>query len=529
MAFLLCVILAFSLPLKISANVLKDQECDHNQGEKWLGGGQVADYAACKKSCNGTPRCQSITFYDSGGCSLFSTKCEKTKYSANARSERVRELAELSGTPNVECDVNQGEKWLSGGPVADYAACKKSCEAEPKCQSVTFYDSNECSLFLTKCEKTKPKPNARSELVRELAEVKESGVMYGVECDVDQGEIYLAGPKEPDFAACKKSCEDDAQCQSVTFYDHGGCSLFATQCDKTKPSPNAKSKVIRERKQPPPEQCEIDGTCTVSRGEECDRGQGELFLQDGSGIKTYAECKQACMDRIQCQSITYYSSIRTCSLFKTHCKHRKPCKDAVAVTLKADYFNAQECDTGAGEAYLGSSSTNAATVVACRKSCEDAQECRSTTFFKSGWCSHYSTCCEKRKPSPSGQADAVKSAQCVDRCVVENGGCDGKRKCTSTRGVATCGNCRAPFINDGATGCKNPAVKKDPCKTNNGGCHGKRKCTSKNGRVTCGNCPAGYVNNGVNSCSEGLCARARVCVCMCVCVGECMYRVCSMY
>merc|ERR1712032_1377779 len=122
--------------------------------------------------------------------------------------------------------------------------------------------------------------------------------------------------------------------------------------------------------------------------------------------------------------------------------------------------------------------------------------------FKSGWCSHYSTCCENRKPSPTGQADSVKSAQCVDRCVVENGGCDGKRKCTSTRGVATCGNCRAPFINDGATGCKNPALKKDPCKTNNGGCHSKRKCTSTNGRVTCGNCPAGYVNNGVNSCSE---------------------------
>merc|ERR1712032_1678875 len=40
----------------------------------------------------------------------------------------------------------------------------------------------------------------------------------------------------------------------------------------------------------------------------------------------------------------------------------------------------------------------------------------------------------------------------------------------------------------------------DPCKTNNGGCHGKRKCTSTNGRVTCGNCAAGYVNNGVNGC-----------------------------
>jgi len=40
----------------------------------------------------------------------------------------------------------------------------------------------------------------------------------------------------------------------------------------------------------------------------------------------------------------------------------------------------------------------------------------------------------------------------------------------------------------------------DPCKTNNGGCHSKRKCTSTNGKVTCGNCAAGYVNNGVNGC-----------------------------
>merc|ERR1712032_959088 len=42
----------------------------------------------------------------------------------------------------------------------------------------------------------------------------------------------------------------------------------------------------------------------------------------------------------------------------------------------------------------------------------------------------------------------------------------------------------------------------DPCNTNNGGCHSKRKCTSTNGRVTCGNCAAGYVNNGVTKCKD---------------------------
>ena len=144
----------------------------------------------------------------------------------------------------------------------------------------------------------------------------------------------------------------------------------------------------------------------------------------------------------------------------TQCQYRKPAKDAVAITLKADFFNSQECDTGNGEIYLGSSSANQDDIKKCRKSCEDAPECRSTTFFKSGWCSHYSTCCEKRKSSPSGQADAVKTAQCVDACVVENGGCDEHRSCTSTRGVATCGDCPAPLINDGAKGCKGLCVQR---------------------------------------------------------------------
>merc|ERR1712032_1714707 len=111
-------------------------------------------------------------------------------------------------------------------------------------------------------------------------------------------------------------------------------------------------------------------------------------------------------------------------------------------------------DTGNGEVLLSASSGNQPDLATCQKSCEDAPKCRSTTFFKSGYCSHFSTCCENRKPSPTGKADAVKTAQCVDKCVVENGGCDAKRSCTSKLGVATCGDCSAPLINDGDTGCK---------------------------------------------------------------------------
>ena len=179
------------------------------------------------------------------------------------------------------------------------------------------------------------------------------------------------------------------------------------------------------------------------------------------------------MDRFRCQSITYYPG--WCSLFTTQCENRKPFENAISVTLKADYFNRQECDQGRGEVRLPASSGNQPDLAACKKSCEDAPQCKSTTYFDSGWCNHFSTCCTKRIPSPTGTADAVKTAKCVNACAIENGGCHIKRACTSTDGVASCGDCAAPFINDGAKGCK------------------------------------------------GLCACAcvRVCVCVCVCVPRC--------
>ena len=42
-----------------------------------------------------------------------------------------------------------------------------------------------------------------------------------------------------DLAACKKSCEDDAGCKSITFFDGGWCSHFSTGCTKTQASSNA--------------------------------------------------------------------------------------------------------------------------------------------------------------------------------------------------------------------------------------------------------------------------------------------------
>ena len=67
------------------------------------------------------------------------------------------------------------------------------------------------------------------------------------ECNVGAGEVYRnqSPGKVSDLAACKKSCEDDAGCQSITFFNNGWCSHFSTGCTKTKTANKAISMRLR--------------------------------------------------------------------------------------------------------------------------------------------------------------------------------------------------------------------------------------------------------------------------------------------
>jgi len=56
-----------------------------------------------------------------------------------------------------------------------------------------------------------------------------------------------------------------------------------------------------------------------------------------------------------------------------------------------------ECDTNAGESYLKTSPGRGSTLEQCKKACEDSAACQSITYFRSGWCSHFSTPCSKTK------------------------------------------------------------------------------------------------------------------------------------
>merc|ERR1711934_705076 len=53
------------------------------------------------------------------------------------------------------------------------------------------------------------------------------------------------------------------------------------------------------------------------------------------------------------------------------------------------------CDTSAGEVYIKGSPGKLMNAKQCQKACEDYPKCKSITFFKSGWCSLFSTACTK--------------------------------------------------------------------------------------------------------------------------------------
>ena len=59
---------------------------------------------------------------------------------------------------NAKCDPGSGEVYRSesSGKVSDLAACQKSCQDDPWCKSITFFNnSNHCSHYSTECLVTK--------------------------------------------------------------------------------------------------------------------------------------------------------------------------------------------------------------------------------------------------------------------------------------------------------------------------------------------------------------------------------------
>ena len=106
-----------------------------------------------------------------------------------------------------------------------------------------------------------------------------------------------------------------------------------------------------------------------------------------------------------CRSPTYtYTRHHRDTMFSTS-PHQSSCSprsftttypQAMTTTTEQKWEDAGDnavCDTSAGEVYIADSPGRLPTLKACQEACEDNVDCQSITYFKTGWCSFFSTPC----------------------------------------------------------------------------------------------------------------------------------------
>ena len=87
------------------------------------------------------------------------------------------------------------------------------------------------------------------------------------------------------------------------------------------------------------------------------------------------------------------------------------------------------CDVNGGEMLLESSRGEVPSLEECKKSCEGVTGCQSITYFKSRWCSHFSTPCSNTKSHNkseshrlgAGSPKKIKSGPFATHYVPEHG------------------------------------------------------------------------------------------------------------
>merc|ERR1712032_1506285 len=139
----------------------------------------------------------------------------------------------------------------------------------------------------------------------------------------------------------------------------------------------------------------------------------EVYLPNSPGlVPTVEVCTQLCEESSQCKSVTFFGN-RWCSHFSTGCSNVEEEVGTAVVRLKPRSYTAswsitggygKQCDFRNGEVFLPGSSRIVGSLKECLLACEAAAGCRSVIFFyKTGYCSHVSTACEKTEQT----ADAI--------------------------------------------------------------------------------------------------------------------------
>jgi len=184
------------------------------------------------------------------------------------------------------------------------------------------------------------------------------------ECDTDDGEVLMhSSPgKVSGLEECKQLCEDVAECQSITYWKSGYCSHYSTPCTKIKS--HSKAEVVLRLNAAP----EITSTM-------------ESSVSTGTSVAPTEPTATAPATTIEVTTST----------------------DVEPTWIELG--SQVQCDTSNGEIYMQTSPGKVPSLDECKQLCEDTVECQSITYFKSGFCSHYSTTCTNTKNN--GKAVAI--------------------------------------------------------------------------------------------------------------------------
>lgn len=145
-----------------------------------------------------------------------------------------------------KCDVTSGEVLLlSIDTNIDLRTCKILCENNELCSAITHFESGSCDLYSTSCGSTRFDPEAISFWVLRPLTTTEVPttvpaffwIVMGISsvCDTAMGEVLISASADiANLQACKNKCINDAECESITYFDESGqCNLYRTTCGST--------------------------------------------------------------------------------------------------------------------------------------------------------------------------------------------------------------------------------------------------------------------------------------------------------
>ena len=146
----------------------------------------------------------------------------------------------------------------------------------------------------------------------------------------------------------------------------------------------------------------------TTHDKECNPEAAHRLTNSPGKVLDFALCKETCEVSTECLTATYYWKSKWCSHFS------KSCDDALLVSTGASTvifqpenwgegwtYVANDYKCNEGQSYVESTSAKQPSLADCVNSCENSSKCKSLTYFfatdsSTGFCSHYSTLCEKK-------------------------------------------------------------------------------------------------------------------------------------